>query len=179
MASNEEVRARIQLANEDWNRLKEDCPKFPLQEEMLSQKLPFGDGTKPRCERITEISPGYWLEKAYCYKHSRMEFSETWPLFRRAVTEEEERIQRRVGRWLVALGVLFFPLGGFQILSDLSEDGGAAPYLMRAGGSVRADSVHTGERELAGWWWRVSCWGWAAVAVAAFAVALFFIISAY
>lgn len=123
------VRARIEMANDDWNRLKEECPIFPLRDDHLTTMLPGRIYPTPQYARLERMPNGEWLEKAYCWHHRRWEFSHTMGLqSRRAIPGSSEQ-QRNIGKLLVVLGCVFYPIGGFSLLQDIADNQGAAVDL--------------------------------------------------
>jgi hypothetical protein len=96
------------------------CPTFPLSPEVF--KLPMNDkaGRRP-FERI-QLRHGIWLEKAWCFKHGRMEFSEALLIRNEVGVGADERpVQRRAGSILLVLGMMLYLPGGWLLIRSMKD----------------------------------------------------------
>ena len=170
-----DIRERIEMANDDFDRLKEECPQFPLREDFFKETLPGRVYPTKRCERLEMNADGTWLEKAYCSYHKRWEFSHNKGLTQRQLSGDLVGHQRRTGKVLILVGVIFFPVGGFILLNDIENDEGVAPECMRKVGGHQIDMVHPSERAAAGFWLLVASIVWLCLVVAALAVCVWWL----
>lgn len=96
------------------------CPTFPLSPEILGVLHLDGMYGTP-FERL-QIQNGEWLEKAWCFKHGRMEYSRAWMACNEArISADVRMVQRKAGALLLAFGTLAYLPGGWMLIRAMRE----------------------------------------------------------
>jgi hypothetical protein len=161
-ADEEDVEDRIRMAQDDWMRLKQPCPVFPLRHSHLGMLFVEGDA-RGIDEQIYNRSDAYdahgiLQEDGFCFFHGRREWSTAPVLRNMPLSVEMERIRKDAGRKVV-FTCLCVPIVGWILLYYLYKD---EPGMKVDGDLVRWKTgglvVEMGDEEkaLAG---RVLLWG--------------------
>ena len=126
---------RIKMAQDDWFRLNQPCPVFPLRDEHLAMTFVEGDlrrvGDTIYNRGDASRSNGLVEEDGFCFEHGRREFSTAPTLHKIPLSAELERIRKKAGREVVWT-CMCIPIPGWVMLYYLwkNEDG------MRVDGEV-------------------------------------------
>jgi hypothetical protein len=121
----EDALYRIQMAQDDWMRLNQPCPVFPLHHSHLEMKFVEGDPRRVGDNiynrgGVSRIHGGI-EEDAFCFYHGRREFSVAPALHRMPLSAEMERTRKKAGREVVYT-CLCVPIIGWVLLYHIWLD---------------------------------------------------------
>ena len=128
-ATDAAIKERIELANDDMNRLRYACPIFPLRDDHLNSKRL--DGRRARCMRNNRPEPdGRYWESAFCDTCGRNHYSHA-PTLRARPNATQFVGQRPVGHNIVTLcAIVVIP--GWFLLYQIATNAPASWDLIRA-----------------------------------------------
>lgn len=152
----EDALDRIQMAQDDWMRLNQPCPVFPLRHSHLEMKFVEGDPRRVGDNiynrgGVSRIHGGI-EEDAFCFYHGRREFSVAPALHRMPLSAEMERIRKKAGREVV-YNCLCVPVVGWVLLYHIWKDEAGLRVdgeIMRWKTSGLVGEIGREEKELAG-----------------------------
>lgn len=121
----EMAKERIEMAEDDWFRLNQSCPIFPLRDSHLEMKFVESDPRRTGDNiynrgGISRIN-GRTEEDAFCFKHNRREFSTIPALRQTPLSAEMERMRKEAGREIVWT-CLYTPIVGWVMLYYIWKD---------------------------------------------------------
>ena len=106
------------------------CPSFPLAPEVLGV-LHLENMARTPFERLQIGDDGEWLEKAWCFKHGRMEFSRAFLVGNEVGVSADIRVvQRKAGTLLLVFGVLTYLPGGWMLIHSMGKGSPLAATAM-------------------------------------------------